>query len=63
MMVVRTGAHDHGGIDMGPNKEQEWADRIEDDDEDSRDGYEPTYRDGSAQNECWADDNYTRNPE
>ena len=48
---------------MGPNKEQEWADRIEDDDEDSRDGYEPTYRDGSAQNECWADDNYTRNQE
>ena len=48
---------------MGPKKEQEWADRIEDDDEDSRDAYEPTYRDGSTQNECWSDSHYTGNPE
>ena len=47
---------------MGPEKEQEWADRPEDD-EDSPEDYEPTYRDGSAQNECWADREYTRDPE
>jgi hypothetical protein len=38
-----------------PKKEREWADEIPDGEEEEE--YEPTYRDGSAQNECWdADD-------
>ena len=32
-------------------KEQEWADRLPDDEESA--DYEPTYRDGSTVNECW----------
>ncbi len=42
-----------------PRKEQEWADQIPDDEEET-DAAEPTYRDGSVQNECWAEDGYTR---
>ncbi len=42
-----------------PLKEQEWADRLPDQEE-AEDVAEPTYRDGSAQNECWAEDGYTR---
>ena len=38
---------------MDPKKEREWADRIPDPDEETDAGV-PTYRDGSAQNECWA---------
>ena len=38
-----------------PKKEQEWADEIPDEEE-RNDEYEPVYRDGSAQNECWAGD-------
>ncbi len=34
-----------------PKKEREWADEIPDGEEEEE--YEPTYRDGSAQNECW----------
>ena len=34
-------------------KEQEWADRLPDE-EDAGPEYEPTYRDGSMVNECWA---------
>ena len=43
---------------MGPKEEQEWADAMPD--EDGRDDCEPTYRDGSVQNECWAEPGYTR---
>ena len=39
-------------------QEQEWADRIEDPDEAADD--ETVYRDGSIQNECWAEAGYTR---
>ena len=35
-------------------KELEWTDDIPDEEEDPEPGYEPTYRDGSAKNECWA---------
>ncbi len=34
-------------------KEMDWADR---DAEEKADEYEKTYRDGSAVNECWAQD-------
>ena len=40
-------------------KEQEWADQVPDDEAET-DAAEPTYRDGSAQHECWAEDGYTR---
>ena len=33
-------------------KETDWADREPQEEQD--DAYEPTYRDGSAVNECWA---------
>lgn len=40
-------------IIMGPkDKEQEWTDEIPDEEEQDNE-YEPTYRDGSAKNECW----------
>ena len=40
---------------MDPKKEREYADEIPDDEEEREDeAYEPTYRDGSAKNECWA---------
>ena len=42
-------------ISMDPKKEQEYADEIPDEEE-ADTSYEPTYRDGSAQNECWAAD-------
>jgi hypothetical protein len=42
-----------------PRKEQDWTDRIPDAEEEPEDP-EPTYRDGSAQNECWSEDGYTR---
>ena len=43
---------------MDPKKEREYADEIPDDEETERpEPYEPTYRDGSAQNECWAEEN------
>ncbi len=45
---------------MDPKKEQQWADRIVDPDNDA-DAEEPTYRDGSVQHECWAGNGYTRN--
>ena len=39
---------------MDPKKELEYADEIPDDGQDEGpEPYEPTYRDGSAQNECW----------
>ena len=50
---------------MDPKKEQQWADQIIDPDEETdeeTDETEPTYRDGSVQNECWAGDSYTRDP-
>ena len=37
-------------------KELEWADKIPDEEEQEPDDYEPTYRDGSAKNECWAEE-------
>ncbi len=37
-----------------PRKDLAWADHDEEDDQPSP--YEPTYRDGSAMNECWKDD-------
>lgn len=40
-------------------KEQEWADQLSDNEQET-DAAEPTYRDGSAQHECWAEDGYTR---
>ena len=40
---------------MDPNKEMEYTDDIPDEDEEEEEAsYEPTYRDGSLQNECWA---------
>ena len=36
------------------DKEQEWTDEIPDEEEQETE-YEPTYRDGSAKNECWAE--------
>ena len=37
--------------------EKEWSDEIPDPEEEERpEPYEPTYRDGSAKNECWADE-------
>ena len=41
---------------MDPKKEVQWADEIPDDEQERPDEYEPTYRDGSAKNECWAED-------
>ena len=35
---------------------QDWSDQITDDENDQPEEYESTYRDGSAQNECWASD-------
>ncbi len=35
-------------------KEMDWADGEPQEEQD--DAYEPTYRDGSAVNECWAQD-------
>lgn len=37
-------------------KEQQWGDRIPEQDEQTDDGSEKTYRDGSAVNECWANE-------
>ncbi len=37
-------------------QEQDWADRTEEAEDENRDQYEKTYRDGSAVNECWAQD-------
>ena len=42
-------------------KEQAWADELPDPEEETNET-EPTYRDGSVQNECWAEDGYTREP-
>lgn len=40
---------------MDPKKELDYSDSIPDDEETERpEPYELTYRDGSAQNECWA---------
>ena len=40
---------------MDAKKEQEYADEIPDDEETERpEPYEQTYRDETAQNECWA---------
>ena len=41
---------------MDPKKEFDYADEIPDDEDDSAASTEPVYRDGSAQNECWAVD-------
>ena len=41
---------------MDPKKEREYADQIPDEEETSS-PYEPTYRDGSAKNECWSEEN------
>ena len=43
---------------MDPRKEREWADRT--DDYDRPCDIEPTYPDGSVQNECWSEKGYTR---
>ena len=41
---------------MNPEeKEEQWADEIPDEESEPED-YEPTYRDDSAKNECWADE-------
>ena len=47
---------------MDPKKDLQWADQIIDPDveTDGIDDTEPTYRDGSVQNECWAEEGYTR---
>ncbi len=47
---------------MDPKKDLQWADQIIDPDEETEeiDASEPTYRDGSVQNECWAEEGYTR---
>lgn len=37
-------------------KAEDYADRDRDDQSSDRDAYEPTYRDGSAKNECWRQD-------
>ena len=40
-------------------KEEEWSDAIPDPEESSESNeepYEETYRDGSARNECWAEE-------
>ena len=37
-------------------REKEWADEIPDEEEIRPEPYERTYRDGSAKNECWADE-------
>lgn len=39
-------------------KEEDWADAVDPNEEE--DGSEPVYRDGTARNECWAEDGYTR---
>ncbi len=40
---------------MDPKKELEYTDSIPDDEEtECPEPYEPTYRDGSTQNECWS---------
>ncbi len=36
--------------------EKEWSDEIPDMEEEPPEPYEETYRDGSAKNECWADE-------
>ena len=36
-------------------REKEWSDEIPDEEE-HPEPYEETYRDGSAKNECWADE-------
>ena len=42
---------------MDPKKEREYADEIPEDEEtEGPEAYEETYRDGSAVNECWAQD-------
>ena len=43
---------------MDPRKEREWADRM--DEYDRACDNEPTYPDGSVQNECWSERGYTR---
>ena len=43
---------------MHPDKEMEWTDSVETDGADE--AWEPTYRDGSVQNECWSEKGYTR---
>lgn len=40
--------------DEKEKKALDWSDQIPDPDE-GDEGYEPTYRDGSAKNECWDD--------
>ena len=42
---------------MRPDREQEWADRPWE--TAANDAWEPTYRDGAVQNECWAAKDYT----
>ena len=37
-------------------QEKEWSDAIPDEEEERPEPYEETYRDGSAKNECWADE-------
>ena len=37
-------------------KATDWADEIPDPEDEQPEAYEKTYRDGSAQNECWAGD-------
>ena len=42
--------------DPKEKKEQDWSNEIPDEEDDHQEPYEPTYRDGSAKNECWASD-------
>ncbi len=44
-------------IDPRTEKEaEEWSDEIRDPEEEQPEAYEETYRDGSAKNECWAEE-------
>ena len=42
--------------DPRDKEEQDWNDQIPDEESDQLEEYERTYRDGSAQNECWDSD-------
>ena len=50
------GEYHEEALNMDPKKEREYDDEIPGEDEDGDEAYEPTYRDGSARNECWSGD-------
>lgn len=43
---------------MDPKKERDWADQIND--PENTPDYEPAYRGGDPQYECWAENGYTQ---